>query len=155
MGSAHLLLTARVEDLVAVDDAGPGNGHVLEIDTENQLAVPFAESCLGRVGRGREVLVVIQPGSADQSSAGLEKEGHIVLKVNGAGDISAGAEAHLSATGFSAGLDGLVNGNGINFLSVTCGAIVAYAEHTIGGDTDVIKGCKQSTDNGYDKNNPG
>ena len=155
MGSAHFLLAAGIEDLVAIDDTVPDNGHVLDTDTENQRAVPFAESRLGRAGRGSKVLVVVQFSSADQSGAGLEEERYIVLEVDGAGYISARAKAYLSAAGLRTGLYGLVNGGGVDLFTIAYSTVVAYIEDTINCEARAAKVCQYGAGGNCDGNHPG
>src|SRR4030042_626058 len=61
--SAHFLFAAWIEDLIAVDDTGPDNVYVVDIDAKNERAMPLAESCLRSIGRWGKVLGVVQIGS--------------------------------------------------------------------------------------------
>ncbi len=106
VGATHSLLAAGIEHLVAIDNTMPDNVHVLDTDTEDKRTVPrFTESRLRRVGRRRKALVIVQFGRADQSGAGLEEEGYVVLEMDSAGKILARAKADLSAACVRTGRD--------------------------------------------------
>jgi len=152
--AAHFLFAAWIEDLVTIDDTRPDNVYVFDTDTENQRAVPFAESRFGCVGWWSKVLVVIQFFRANQSGAGLEEERYVVPEVDGAGDVSARPEADLSPAGVGTGLDGLVNCSGVDLFTIARSAVVAHVEDTNNRQARAAKICQCGAGDYCDGNYP-
>ena len=119
----------RIEDLVAVDDAGTGDLDILRAVGEDQGPVPFAPPGLGQEGGRRRMLIQVGVLGADQHGPGLQIERDVALEVYRGRQIPPRREAHLAAAGLGAGRHGLVERRRIERLAVAGGSIVTNIEY--------------------------
>ena len=117
-------------EALAPDAARAGDGDVLEALAPQQavakMAVPVILILAPLVGLG-QVVGARSAGALgrgigrDDGGAHVEIEGHIAHQVNGIAEVAAGGEENGSAAGRGRGLDGLVDGGGVERRSASGG----------------------------------
>jgi hypothetical protein len=144
---------ARAEgEALAVDQAGAGNGDVGDVFAPDEGVVPVVvavvlEGVVGGLGLGGVVsaahvaggLVRQRRGGGFNDGALGEEEVDLALEPDGEAHVGAGREYDCSATGCVSGLDGLVDGWGVDGFAVALSAVGANVEeHGVGvGGGDV------------------
>ncbi len=127
--AAHPFLAGRIEDFVAVDYALSGNRYIFQPVAEYQRSVPLAPFGFRHEIGDLGMLVLIEVRSSDERGAGFEKECYVALEMHCSGEVSAGRQHDLAASGRGAGLDGFVYGGRIERRAVAHSAKVADIEH--------------------------
>jgi len=125
---AHSFFALRVEDLVAVHGAGPGDGDVLDIFAGEEAAMPFAPFRLGHEGRRCGLRVVREVRGADEPRPGVEVRRHATAEMDRAGKIASRREPHLPPASIPAGIEGGLNRGGIERLPVAFRAALPDVE---------------------------
>ena len=134
-------------EALAPDEAGAGDGDVVEVFAPDEGVVPVVVAVVLEVFEGAGLGVVV---GATPIAGGLTGEGRvcredgaaageieldIVAQADGEADVGAGGEEDDSAAGCCDGVDGLVDGGRVDGLAVASGAVGAYVgEHGDGLD---------------------
>jgi hypothetical protein len=127
--AAHVLLTGRIEDLVAIDYALSGNCYIFKPLTENQRPVPLAPLGFRHEFGNYRLLILVEVRRPNKHRARFEKKRNMALEMNRAGQVLAGRQQDLPAAGRRACLDSLVYGGRLERRAVAYGPILPDVEH--------------------------
>lgn len=148
MWAAHAFFAAGVEDLVAVDGTAAGDGDVLDVDAEEECAVPAVAGSEGRGAGGVEVLVEFGVRVAGDFGSGVDFEGDIAFEVDGSGEVVTRGEEDEAVGCKGGGVDGFVDGGGVVGFAVAGGAVVADVEDGGFGSKGEGEECEEEKSDG-------
>ena len=138
-GTTFPQLTSRTVNLhgfdykvVAVDDARPGDGHILDILADDETSMPLTPLGLRHESRWRGLRVEREIRGADEPCARFEMQRHLATQMNRAGEITPGRKQHLPAARVATSVDGGLNHHRVERCTIAFRAMRANVECVAG-----------------------